>query len=64
MIYADYLSGLGRNAIMKKLRRLGIPTKCGGQWAESTVGSILKNEKYIGDMYLQKGFISDHITKN
>lgn len=64
MIYADYLSGLGRNAIMKKLRRLGAPTKCGGKWAESTIGSILKNEKYIGDMYLQKGFISDHITKN
>ncbi len=64
MIYADYLSGLGKNAIMKKLVRLGVPTKCGGRWSESTVGSILKNEKYIGDMYLQKGFISDHITKN
>ena len=48
---------------MKKLIGLGIPTKCGGRWAESTVGSILTNEKYIGDMCLQKGFIIDHITK-
>ena len=64
MIYEDYLSGLGRNAIMKKLRRLGIPTKVGGKWSESTVGSILKNEKYIGDMCLQKGFIADHMTKH
>ena len=63
MIFADYLSGLGKNAIMKKLVSLGIPTKCGGRWSESTVGSILINEKFIGDMCLQKGFIIDHITK-
>jgi hypothetical protein len=63
MIFADYLSGLGKNAIMKKLIRLGVPTKCGGRWSESTVGSILTNEKFIGDMCLQKGFVADHITK-
>lgn len=63
MIFTDYLSGLGKNAIMKKLIRLEIPTKCGGRWSESTVGSILKNEKYIGDTCLQKGFITDHLTK-
>jgi len=63
MIFADYLCGMGKNAIMKKLIRLGIPTKCGGRWSESTVGSILKNEKFIGDMLLQKGFVTDHITK-
>ena len=64
MIFADYLSGLGKNAIMKKLVKLGVPTKCGGRWSESTVGSILKNEKFIGDTCLQKGFINDHLTKH
>lgn len=63
MIFADYLGGLGKNAIMKKLVRLGIPTKCGGRWSESTVDSILTNEKVIGDMCLQKGYVVDHITK-
>ena len=63
MIFADYLSGLGMNSIMKKLIRFGIPTKCGGQWTENTVCSILKNEKFTGDLCLQKGFIVDHITK-
>lgn len=63
MIFADYLGGMGRNAIMKKLTRLGIPTKTGGRWSETTISSILKNEKCIGDMMLQKGFVSDHITK-
>lgn len=48
---------------MKKLTQLGIPTKNGGRWSESTVGSILRNEKMVGDMRLQKGFVVDHITK-
>jgi len=63
MIFADYLSGLGKNAIMKKLNRLGIPAKNGGQWSESTINDIIKNEKYTGDMCLQKGYIADHISK-
>ena len=33
MIFDDYLSGMGKNAIMKKLRSLDIPTKLGGHWA-------------------------------
>jgi hypothetical protein len=28
------------------------------------VGSILTIEKAVGDMYLQKGFIADHVTKH
>jgi DNA invertase Pin-like site-specific DNA recombinase len=63
MIFADYLGGMGKPAIVKKLTRLGVPTKGGGRWNESTIGGILANEKFIGDMCLQKGFITDHITK-
>ena len=63
MIFADYLSGLGKNAIMKKLVKLGIPTKCDGRWTGNSVVKILTNEKFIGDMCLQKGFVVDHITK-
>lgn len=61
MIFADYLSGLGKNAIMKKLIGLGIPTKCGGRWMESTVSSILTNEKYKGDALLQKTFTDNYL---
>ena len=62
-IFDDYLAGLGKNAIMKKLIRLNIPTKCGGRWARNSVVKILTNEKFIGDMCLQKGFVIDHLTK-
>jgi hypothetical protein len=63
MIFADYLAGMGWNAIKKKLTKLGVPTKRGGKWSDVCIGSILRNEKYIGDTLLQKGFIVDHLTK-
>lgn len=63
MIYTDYLSGMGRNAIIRKLERLSIPTKNGGRWATNTIVSILTNEKLTGDMCLQKYYVTDHLTK-
>ncbi|CAB1255344.1 Recombinase family protein [Ruminococcaceae bacterium BL-6] len=62
-IFSLYLSGLGKTAIAKKLNARGIPAKNGGLWHESVIGNILKNEKYVGDMRLQKTFIADHISK-
>ena len=63
MIFSDYLSGMGKNAIMKKLTRMGIPTKTGGRWTETGVADILRNEKYAGDLRLQKVLVTDHLTK-
>lgn len=63
MIFSDFLSGMGKNAIMKKLNRLNIPTMNGGLWRESVLYDILRNEKYMGDMLLQKTYRPDHISK-
>ena len=63
MIFKLYLDGMGTNAIMKRLRKLKIPTKTGGQWQESSVMKILKNEKYTGNLLLQKKYVKDHLTK-
>ena len=63
MIFNDYLSGMGRNLIVKKLIRMGVPTLSGGQWRENTLVKILTNEKYTGDMLLQKTYRLDHISK-
>lgn len=63
MIFADYLSGMGKNAIMKKLNAKGIPTRFGDRWHYSGVLYVLSNEKYTGDMLLQKTFVADHIEK-
>jgi len=63
MIYNDFLSGMGKTAIVKKLLADKVPTKRGDSWTELAVSHILRNEKYIGDMLLQKTFSKDHISK-
>jgi DNA invertase Pin-like site-specific DNA recombinase len=63
VIFADYLSGMGTIAIAKKLDALGIPAKRGGRWNESTIHDLLRQEKLVGDLCLQKTFIEDHISK-
>jgi DNA invertase Pin-like site-specific DNA recombinase len=62
-IFTDYLSGMGVNAIAKKLIRDGVPTMHGKRWRENAVMRILRNEKYTGDLLLQKTFVADHLTK-
>ncbi len=63
MIFNDYLSGMSKIAIAANLNNMGIQTKRGGIWHESMVKYLLCNEKYAGDMLLQKTFVSDHIKK-
>ena len=62
-IFHDYLSGMGRNAIVKKLIRMNTPTRTGRPWNETTIYGILRNEAYTGNLLLQKTYKSDHITK-
>ena len=62
-IFDSYLSGMGKLAIAKALNADGIPSVNGGLWRTSTIIGILKNEKYTGNLLLQKTYISDHITK-
>jgi DNA invertase Pin-like site-specific DNA recombinase len=62
-IFADYLSGMGLEAIMKKLSASGSKPKYGGKWSKNTLADVLRNEKYIGDMRLQKTYRLDHISK-
>lgn len=63
MVFADFLSGRGCTAIAKKLNRLKIPTKRGAPWSRTSVKTLLEQEKYTGDLLLQKTYKSDHINK-
>ena len=63
MIFNDFLSGMGKNAIANKLLAMGVPTKGGGIWTAWSIRRILKNEKYCGDLLLQKSYRENHITK-
>lgn len=48
---------MGFTAIEKKLRHQGI------KFSKSAISNLLRSEKYIGDMLLQKTFTLDHISK-
>ena len=63
MIFADYLLGMGKNAIVRKLNSLCIKTYNGGRWSDSTIADMLRNEKYTGNLLLQKSYVKDHLTK-
>lgn len=64
LIYKLFLHGKTSVGICRHLESLGIPTPSGKhKWRQSTVLSILQNEKYKGDALLQKRFTVDFLTK-
>lgn len=63
-IYGMFLKGMTPHGIAKTLTDEGVPTPAGKrQWGQTTIKSILSNEKYKGDALLQKTFCEDFLTK-
>ena len=63
-IYDRYLAGDSIREIKAALEGREIPTVSGKkEWMGSHIRSILTNEKYCGDVLLQKTFIQDCISK-
>jgi len=63
-IYDSFLAGRSVRMIKQELEQQGIPTAKGGTvWSESVIRSILKNEKYCGDVLMQKTYTQDCISK-
>ena len=59
-----YLSGMSCEEIAKELQRRGIKTVTGkDKWCASTIGSILRNEKYAGYAIQGKSYTVDFLTK-
>lgn len=63
MIFEDYLNGMGMLMIARKLEKMKIKPRHSTKWNKNSVRTILQNEKYTGDLILQKTFIKDHISK-
>lgn len=62
-IYDCYLSGNGVQAIANTLNERGIKTEKIPYWHPDTIRGILRNEKYKGDLLLQKTLNLDHLSK-
>ncbi len=62
-IFELYLNGFGVRKIKKYLEENGIKTVTGkAVWSTSTIDRILSNEKYVGDVLMQKSFTEDFLT--
>ena len=62
-IFTEYLGGSGMTAIAKRLNADGIPTRFGNDWGKTSVGKVLQNYAYTGNLLLQKYRRMDYLTK-
>ena len=62
-IFDLYLKGYGKQKIANILNEEGVATINGGTWYPEPIVKILTNEKYCGDLLLQKYVRSDHVSK-
>ena len=63
MIYDLNANGSSLRTIAKELLDMGIPVPRGGRvWSIKPIRKILNNEKYYGDVCLQKTYIADYFT--
>ena len=64
IIYDRFLDGYSTRQICDFLNSIGAISYTGKTtWDKVIINQILKNEKYVGDLLLQKTFISDPINK-
>lgn len=63
-IYAMYLEGRSLDQIKGDLEKDGVKTFTGkNEWSKANLSNILTNERYSGDMLLQKTYTENCITK-
>ena len=62
LIFQQYRYGKSVTEITEQLNAFKILSPRGVAWTASTVLGVLQNEKYVGDMILQKWISTDHIT--
>ncbi|MCM1508744.1 MAG: recombinase family protein [Ruminococcus flavefaciens] len=64
MIFNKYLDGSSVNQIAAYLNENGVKSKTGKDgWKKGTIQGILVNEKYVGDLLMQKTYSVDCISK-
>ena len=62
LIYQNFLDGLSAEETEKQLEEMGVKSYTGQHFSNSSIRSILRNEKYTGNMLLQKEYTESHIT--
>lgn len=61
-IFDRYVCGYSANAIAGQANALDMRTVNGNEWTAGAVLNILRNEKYVGDLEMQKTITKDFLT--
>jgi len=62
MIFSEYLAGKSPRAIASALAEIGVKPMYADKFDIATIFSMLENEKYIGEVVMQKTFVESHVT--
>lgn len=63
-IFQAVLSGKSPGTVARDLNEKGVPSKRGGKWTGHTINGMIRNEKYTGDVILQKTFTDDRFNRH
>lgn len=63
-IFREVLSGKSPGRIARELNEKGVRTKRDGKWTGHTVNGMIKNEKYTGNVILQKTYTDDRFNRH
>ncbi len=63
LIYDNFLKGLSAEQTEKQLKEMGIKSYTGGHFSNTSIRAILRQERYTGNILLQKTYIDNHITQ-
>ena len=63
LIYSMYIDGMSMDEIAADLNSKDIPSYKNGRWTSTSIGDIIKNEKYKGDFKLQKFYCIEPYKK-
>lgn len=61
-IFEAVLSGMSPGTVARQLNEKGVRTKRDGRWTGHTVNSMIRNEKYTGDVIMQKTYTDDRCS--
>lgn len=61
-IYTSFVNGVHPSLIAIRLNALGLKTVYGNDWSSGAVRKILRNEKYCGDVLMQKTITIDYLS--
>lgn len=61
-LFRQYVCGYSANAVARQANDAGMRTVNGNLWTAGAVLNILRNEKYVGDLEMQKTVTRDFLT--